>query len=148
MFKELARTHPNLVVGVPQDPWFYTPALYNDSAMSRPEWIQHGLQNMNEATAPKVVYYRPYEDPTTQPYKPDYVTYSSLTSYDLERLLDAKDLKPDDLAAVNQWKMTLAALKTDYKEFELFGTPDRSVYREDLEYVHPTVYVWKRKDLP
>jgi len=148
LFKQLAQNNPNISVGVPQDPWFYTPALYKDTAMPRPEWMREGLQKMSEASAPKVVYYRPYEDTTTGPPRADYVTYSSLTSFDLERLMDAKGLKPDDQTAVNQWKATLDALKRDYKEFKLFGTPDRSVYREDLEYVHPTVYVWKRKDLP
>jgi hypothetical protein len=145
-FKDLAKTKPDLTVGVTDDPWFYTPALYPDTAMSRGQWQRMGPQKMNEARNPYVVYYRPYETPNI---KPDYVTYSSLKAYDLNRLLNAKDLKSDDQALVDQWKATLDALKRDYSLATVpFGGKDAPrIYREDLEYVHPYVYVWKRKDL-
>lgn len=141
-FKNEAAKHPSLTVGVTDDPWFYTPALYKDSAMSRPEWASHGLQAMTQATAPKVVYF-------TLDQKPDYVTYSSLESYDLDRLSNAKNLSPNDQARVDQWKAKETRLEQGYVPFKRFGgeEPPR-IYEEDLEYVHPYVYVWKRKDLP
>ena len=145
-FKGLGKTQPNLSVGVTDDPWFYTPALYKDVPMTRAQWFLEGPQIMAQATQPKVVYYRPFQDPNT---KPDYVTYSTLKSYDLERLKDARDLSSDNQALIDQWKATQAALANDYTLYACYGgvEPPR-IYREDLEYVHPYVYIWKRKDLP
>lgn len=148
-FKDLAKTQPETTVGVTEDPWFYTPALYKDTAMTRGQWMKMGPQKMAEATSPRVVFYRPYQDSTTQPLKPDYVVYSSLTSWDLDRLKDAKDLSGDNKLLIDRWNATQTALNSDYIQFKIFGGPEKPrVYREDLEYVHPYVYVWKRKDLP
>jgi hypothetical protein len=148
-FKDEAAKHPGLTVGVTEPPWFYTPALYQDSAMSRPQWayrlpggIPLGLQKMAEAADPKVVYF----DPTQ---RPDYVTYSSLKSYDLDRLSNDKGLPPDDQVLVDQWKTKQVRLEAEYVRFKRFGGEEMPrFYEEDLEYVHPYVYVWKRKDLP
>lgn len=141
-FKSEAAKHPGLTVGVTDDPWFYTPALYKDSAMSRPEWAMLGPQKMSEATDPTVVNFTPDQ-------KPDYVTYSSLESYDLERLENAKNLSSEDQARVDQWKAKQARLDQEYVKFQLYGGVEvPRFYEEDLEYVHPYVYVWKRKDLP
>ena len=140
--KEVVTQRPNTVVGVTADPWYYTPPLYLDSAMPRPRWMREGLQKMQEATTPHVVYFTPDQ-------KPDYVTFSSLQSWDLDRLQGAKDLTGPDQALVDQWKATSERLKNEYQNPVRFGgaEPPR-FYREDLEYVHPYVYVWKRKDLP
>ncbi len=141
-FKSEAVKHPGLTVGVTNDPWFYTPALYQSSAMSRPEWAMLGPQKMAAARDPKVVNFRPDQ-------RPDYVTYSSLESYDLERLKGAKNLSSVDQARVDQWKVKQARLDHEYVKFQLYGGVEvPRFYEEDLEYVHPYVYVWKRKDLP
>ena len=138
---DLANKHPGMTVGVTDDPWFYTPALYPDAAMSRPQWILMGLRRMQEARDPRVVRFTPDQ-------KPDYVTYSSLKAYDLERLKDAKDLSPDNQKLIDDWKSVYSRLENEYVPFMKFGNADPNrQYREDLEYVQPDIFVWKRKDL-
>jgi hypothetical protein len=146
-FKEESKKRPGLTVGVTDDPWFYTPALYPNVAMTRAAWnapagkFNLGTLQMLQANDPKVVYFRADQ-------KPDYVTYSTLKSYDLDRLQNAKDLGGDQVL-IDQWKEVNARLQRDYKPFGVFGgQPPPRLYREDLEYVHPYVFVWKRKDLP
>ena len=89
--------HPDMTVGVIDDPWFYTPALYPDITMTRAQWSRDGELAMANARNPRVVRFEPAA-------KPEYVVYSSLERYDLARLANAKDLSGPDQARVDQYR--------------------------------------------
>lgn len=138
--KESSLGRPGVTVGLISDPWFYSPAVYPDVTMSRPQYERVGPAAMAAAVNPKVVLFTPDQ-------KPEYVAFSSLESRDLDRLRNSKSLSGPDQARVDQWKAIVARLQSEYKADRAFGAEPRA-YVHDLEYIHPEVFVWKRKDLP
>lgn len=136
-----ARKRPGMAVGVMSDPWFWSPALYKDVAMSRPEWARKGPQRMAEAQDPRVVRFSPSE-------RPEYVAATSLDeTHDLQRLAAAPSLSPEVQKRVEDWRAAQDRLAAEYVQLPVIGAYPR-IYRHDLEYIHPEVTLWKRKDLP
>lgn len=133
--RSLARTTPTSV-GVINDPWFWTAALYKDVAMPRPQWQREGLAEMAVARDPSVVRFDGIS-------RPDYVVISSLESYDLERLSSVPGLSPDVQSQVDVYKSLKRVIETEYEPFARYGGGSPHVH--DIEYIHPEVKIWKRK---
>lgn len=146
----------NALVAYASDPWFYSVPLFKDSAEPRPaptrrlQWMADRKEEMDRQTSPRVAfYYDNPEDPfafdvrSLDALKPDYVEYSSFENADLERLKDAADLKPIEKVQLDRYEAYMARLERDYILDRVFG--GRLPFIHDLEYIQPTIYLWKRK---
>lgn len=152
----LAAPHPSgdVTVGLITDPWFWSPTLYPDITvgMVSPETKQ---RLMNSSQDPHVVRYVPIDGSPAVNYdsrlitesKPDYVTYSDFESLYVERVarlgIAIENLPPDQAADVDRYKQFRSALQSAYVLDAQYGNSGDMV--EDMRYVMPTVYVWKRK---
>ena len=140
-------------VGLATDPWFWTATIYPETASPRTVGASRYLGLMVAQTNPRVLRYLPENARERQDFdvrllteqRPDFVTMSSLDSGAARRFQDV-DVSGDPEAQ---------ALKTRYADFtrelnahydlaRVFG-PSRRPLVEDMEYVSPTVYVWKRR---
>jgi hypothetical protein len=139
-------------VGLPEDPWFWSPPLFPDSTMVRmiPFRVRDELRRA--ATQPSVLQFVP-ENPNERSawdsrllsqLKPTYVAYSDLESFDLERLHGTKVELPEDQTQTSaQFETFMSELKAEYEQWKTIGPNSPLV--EDLRYICPTVYLWKRK---
>lgn len=75
--------------------------------------------------------------------KPEMIAYTSLEYDPLSRLAGLKDLAPDQQAMANQAAEFKRALESNYTLEAKFGRS--TLHIEDLEYIQPTVYVWRLK---
>jgi hypothetical protein len=75
--------------------------------------------------------------------RPEYVTLTSLEAGPLEWLRNPSITDEETRNAVLQYKLFIGRLEADYARVATFGAPAPSV--EDMQYVQPTVHVWKRK---
>ena len=76
-------------------------------------------------------------------YKPTYVAITSLEAEAAERLSHIQGLSGEEKAAADQYVEFTDQLKKDYDLVKQFGSPAPTV--EDMLYVQPQVFVWKRK---
>ena len=149
--KEQAKTNPAMVVGLPEDPWFWSPPLFKDSTIARRSMspLQRD-EAMRAATAPAEIYYKTPEGNPTQfdrrlitEIKPEFVAYSSFEYSDPERFQGRTDVSSDALGLAAQYKEFVEALKHGYNPDQSFG--DDVTFVQDLAYVQPHVRVWKLK---
>ncbi|AIE87883.1 ArnT family glycosyltransferase [Fimbriimonas ginsengisoli] len=154
---------PNSVVGLASDPWFWSPPLFKNSPsklnMARLDeagnvhpmgLVRDRLRELAATSAPHGVYYLP-PDGAHHPFdarlitelKPDYITYSTLESAPRERLMGVTVGPPEAVAAGREYKEFTTALTAAYDLESTVGDPIDSV--EDMQYIHPVVYIWKRK---
>jgi 4-amino-4-deoxy-L-arabinose transferase-like glycosyltransferase len=150
----------DLVVGLANDPWFYTPALYPDTAQMRSADYARIDQPMREAQRPRVERFVPRDAAGNPLYdqrvqwdprlvteaKPEYVVFTNLEVADVQRLRTLTTRSPEANALVAQYEAFEKELQGRYGYAGTIGTDVRQV--EDMMYVTPAVYVWKRKDLP
>ena len=149
--KDQAKTNPAMVVGLPEDPWFWSPPLFKDSTIARRSMNPKDRDEaMRAATAPAETYYKTPEGNPTQfdkrlltEIKPDFVTYSSFEYADPERLQGRTDVSDDGKGLAAEYKEFVEALKQGYDPDKTFG--DDVLLVQDLAYVQPHVRVWKRK---
>lgn len=149
--KDQAKTNPAMVVGLPEDPWFWSPPLFKDSTIARRS--MNPMQRdeaMRAATAPAETYFKTPEGNPTQfdkrlvtEIKPDFVTYSSFEYSDPERLQGRTDISGEGRGLAAQYKDFVDALKQGYDPDKAFGD-DLSLV-QDLAYIQPHIRVWKRK---
>lgn len=157
------QSQPNEVVGLVSDPWYYTPSLFPDSALSRMPVVDKGngtlpfiyqMRVMQQLTDPGVVRYIPADDAGARfdwdvrllnEVKPDYVTYSSFEAFDLIRLSKRTDLAEIPKLFVDRFNEFQAELEKNYTPVRSFGDPQAMALAHDLMYIQPYVTVWKRK---
>lgn len=138
-------------VGVPSDPWFYTVALYPDTGLPRsvPFAVREDARKL--AAQPTVLQ---HIDPATggredwdvgllEEDRPDAVAFSSFEWNDVARLKGVKGLEAGVEAQVERAAAFRKALEADYRLERVYGHPTVPVH--DLQYVRPTVWIWKRK---
>lgn len=147
--KQQATTNSNLVVGLASDPWYWTAPLFPNSTSlrGRPEQLR---EQMQAATAPRVAYYappegnpHPFDSRLITDVQPDDVTLSSLETAAPDRLSRLSGLTGPAQATADQYRSFTTALKAAYAEDRSFGDQSDSV--EDMMYVQPMVWVWKKK---
>ena len=143
-------------VGIVMDPWFWTAALY-------PEVNAHIIQGparrfgwLAGTTSPRVIRYVPEEsfagrtdfDPRLiTEVAPHYIVVSSLELYPAKRLASLEGLlSPEAKALADRYREFKRLLDERYVPDRTFGGAQMPL-TEDMEYVRPTVYVWKLKTL-
>lgn len=151
---DLAKSKTNMTVGIVSDPWFYTPPLIPDSGVMRtPQMEALQAKEMTESTAPKLEQFIPNDGSNKHDWdtrlitqmKPDYIVYSSFEQFDVDRLQNAKNLSSDDQYRVDCYKDFQQELNASYKP-DFWEQADYPKIH-DLAYVHPYIFLWKRKDL-
>jgi hypothetical protein len=160
VLKGIAKTRPT-VVGLTKDPWFYTPSLYPDTALTLMVPFPTRDQLMRAARNPSVERFIPkgpngellydqrveyWDTRLITESKPDFVVFSSFETADVERMKDLLGLPPNAQSVVQQYRDFAKELQARYNLTAQYG--DGRAYVEDMMYVMPTVFVWKRKDLP
>lgn len=147
--KTVDANRPTSTVGVVQDPWYYTPPLVPDSAISRQYFEPIVVPEMAASREPHLEQVQPHDDwdqALITQLKPDYIVYSSFEEYDLERLKDANNLTSGDRSLVDRY-IAFQQLLTKWYEAVPMSSPDAEVAIPDLEYIRPYIWVWKRKGL-
>ncbi len=145
-------------VGVVSDPWFWTPTLYPETAAPRfagPERIQA----FREASPLRVLQFIPesgindrydWDTRLLSDLKPDRVVFSSFETQAVDRIASLKKAgrKFTDVESLLADRYTAFAeqLSKEYEVEKVFN-PKPTILVEDMEYVGPTVWVWKRKGL-
>lgn len=147
--KEEAKANPNLTVGLASDPWYWTAPLFPNSTSLRgnPAKLQ---EEMRAASAPRIAFYVPTDAPP-HPFdtrlltelQPDEVTMSSLETAAPDRLAQLSGLTGPAQATADQYRSFTNLLKSTYGEDRSFGSVGDQV--EDMMYIHPMVWVWKKK---
>ncbi len=148
--RELAKTD-DATVGIPSDPWYYTPPVFPNSAAPRQLFLPFFEGYRQEALRAGVVQYVPpnprdrfdWDVRLLTELEPAYVVFSSFEAKDLERLKDRKGLDPVVSLIVSRYKEFLDELKSRYAPFAVYG--DGFDLMHDLEYIRPTIWIWKRK---
>lgn len=138
-----AKQTPNMDVGiVGTSPWFWTAAIVKDGDFLefQPKDFQREYL-LSQTHDPKVVSFSWRPSPP-----PMYATISSYQTEDAMRLKDRKDLPADKVDAVGAGNAIVEALNGIYQIDQTFGEGGPTIH--DLEYIRPTIQVFKRKDLP
>ncbi|HLK15471.1 MAG TPA: hypothetical protein VKT78_11755, partial [Fimbriimonadaceae bacterium] len=139
-------------VGLISDPWFWSPTLYRNITMGPMYPLEVRMRLMRDTGHPKVVRYLPNDGSKPEPYdprlvtetKPDFIAYSDFETIYVERVSKMARV-PDDFGAdVERYKAFRSALESNYELVAQFG-PSGNDMVEDMRYVLPAVYVWKRK---
>lgn len=151
--KSQSASNPASTVGLASDPWYWTPAVYPDAALIRSIPLEKRLEELAQTSQPHVVYHvTPGEAPhnfdvrlLTQD-RPDRVAMSSFEFYDPIRIRNLPGLAPDERAQADQADQFQRELGASYVLERQYATDWIPIH--DLEYIHPEVLVWKRRDLP
>ena len=137
-------------VGVPSDPWFYTPPLYPDTGLPRSVPFEARERARKQAVRPTVIQHvdaagarEDWDVRLLLEDKPDAVTFSSFEWNDPARLAGVKDLEPGVASLVARAAVFRRVLEHSYRLDRIYGYPTVPVH--DLQYIRPTVWVWKRK---
>ena len=151
--KSACKNQPTSTVGLVSDPWFYSPPLFPDSAVSRAIGIPKILYLMSQAREPAVIRYVPADlnqrfdwDARLLDLKPDYVVYSNFEYDDLYRLSQESKLTNQERLQVSRFEDFLKRLSQEYQRDQQFG--DAPVMVQDMQYVRPVICIWKRKPNP
>ena len=137
--KDLARQIPNMDIGfVGESPWFFTAPVIKDA-----DYLQfHPAEApayLAKTQSPKVLSLMSGELPM-------FVTIGSYQIEDGQRLKDRTDLDPDDAKNVATNVAMFNALNRIYNVDQVYGEGGPTLH--DLEYIRPTIWIYKRKDLP
>lgn len=76
--------------------------------------------------------------------KPEYIAISSLEYDPYEKLVGRSDLSAEAQEEGRKYSDFMKALAENYTFHRRYGAQTRLA--EDIQYVHPVVIVWKRKD--
>ncbi len=151
--KQEAAGNKQFLVGLPEDPWFWSAPLFPESTASRGGGRKGKAMRdkaMTDASEPRVTYYMNPDDSPTQfdsrlisEIQPDAVTYSSFEYTDPERLQGRTDVSDSGQAIATQYKTFLTALQEKYEADKSFGDDYSATH--DMEYIQPRVLIWKKK---
>jgi len=147
---------PSKSVGIVSDPWFWTPTMYPETAAPRfagPERIQA----FREASSIPVVQYIPesgiadrydWDTRLLSELKPDRVVFSSFETQAVDRIAALKKagrtFTDVESLLADRYSAFAEQLSKDYEVEKVFN-PKPTILVEDMEYVGPTVWVWKKK---
>jgi len=141
------------MVGLPEDPWFWSPPLFKESTASRGGGKRGKAmrdQAMAEVVHPKVTYYMNPDGSPTQfdsrlltDVKPDAVAISSFEYGDLARLKGRTDISDGAKGQVSQYQAFMTVLADQYVMDKAFGEDISATH--DMMYIQPRVVIWKRK---
>lgn len=146
---------PDAVVGLVSDAWYWSPSLFPDAPIPRMAPFPARQEAMAQARGPRVVRYIPPEGPDARfdwderlltEAKPEYVAFTSFESDDLNRLRGKPGLSPEVKLQTDRFDAFMRRLIAEYAPVRFFG--EELPLPHDLEYIQPTVYVWKRKTAP
>ncbi len=168
-----AQSEEQTTVGLASDPWYYTPPLFPDSALSRMAVFRNGtlvpgaangLFEIQTTSKPKLLRYIPGDSAKDRKdwdarllteFKPDYVVFSSFEVGDVARLSTATNLTPDVQEAVDRFKSFQAELDKSYEVKAPLDMPKNgdlpfryaaaTGLAHDLMYIRPVIWLWKRK---
>lgn len=157
---EISKSKPGTTVGIVSNPWFYTPPFIPDSASMRgmfpapPRPVE--VAQMQEAATSKNPHLEQFvpgninerfdwDSRLITQLKPDYIVYSSFEQYDVDRLQNAKNLAPTDQLKVDRYRDFQQKLAAGYTPASWEQADYPTIH--DLAYVHPYIFIWKRKDL-
>ncbi len=149
--KQQAVGHPDMVVGLPEDPWFWSAPLFKDSTVGRRSMTpKDRVAAMIAASGPKETYVMTEKGTPTQfdkrlitAVRPDFITMTSLEYADAVRLQRRSDVSDTGKALAAEYKEFMDAVNQDYAPDRAFGDDISLV--QDMAYVQPHVLVWKRK---
>jgi hypothetical protein len=149
----LKRAAPNGSVGIVKDPWFYTPPLIPDAGLNRGQ-LKTIYEELAQSNHPKLVRFMPADGSAPIDWdlrlltdaKPDYVVISSFEANDEARLTQVQGLDPGVQSLVDHYKAFIDELPKRYGRAVPFGGQMPEVH--DLMYIRPTLWIWKRNDLP
>ncbi len=137
--KDLASQIPKMDIGfVGESPWFFTAPVIKDGdyLQFHPEEAESYLAKTQN---PKVLSLMSGQLPM-------FVTIGSYQIEDGQRLKDRTDLDPDDAKNVATNVAMFSALNRIYNVDQVYGQGGPTLH--DLEYIRPTIWIYKRKDLP
>lgn len=149
--------NPNLSVGIVSDPWYWTPPFFPNSTITRMAGPQIYLGEMSSAKV-NLVRYIPdnpderfdWDKRLLTELKPDVVVFSNFEAGPVAKLVNA-NLDGIPKLIVDRFKDFHAELEKEYK-LENFSTSNpiglyqaTYAYVEDMQYVQPIVYVWRKK---
>lgn len=148
--KAVAAGHPDMRVGVPTDPWFYTVPLYADTGLPRSVPFAERDEARRGAAEPQVVQYLPpnpadrfdWDVRLLTEIAPEYVVFSSFEWDDLARLQGVPGLDATTTLQVERAAAFRKELERRYRLERVWGWPTVPVH--DLQYIRPTLWVWKR----
>ncbi len=144
---------PSTRVGFARDSWYWSVPLIADSSVSRGVPIQKRMEALLTTSNPPVdMVTDPSGNPTTfsplliTKIHPELIVYTSIEAGDLLRLRDAKGLSEGDQSQVNSAVQFLGELNKSYVLDRMIGSGGLPV--EDMAYINPQVYIWKRAGTP
>lgn len=148
---ESKKRDPATTIGLVSDPWYYTPALEPSVGMPRPAFLRSGEEYVASLAQQGIYRYAPddftqridFDERLLTEVTPTYVVFSSFEASDLDRLSRKRDLPERFRGQVEQYRRFMDELKARYEPFVAVGGGVPQVH--DLEYIRPTVWVWKRK---
>jgi hypothetical protein len=141
-------------VGLVSDPWFYTPPLYPEANYPLFIPFEARMEAMARAERPSVVRFLP-ENPRErydwdvrllEELMPEFVSVASFEQRDLERLAGQQNLRPEVQLQVERARVFSERLRELYVFDRQFGEGYQMVH--DMEYIRPTVWIWRKRDLP
>lgn len=141
----------DVTVGLAQDPWFYTPSFYKNSASGPYVPFEKRKEWMDAATGPRVLRYVPVEGERIDFDKrlltdlsPDYVVFSSFEIGDINRLRKLPSPPKEFVTQIGRAEEFMDTLQTGYDLWKV--RPEGwSNLPHDLMYIRPEIQVWKRK---
>ena len=140
-------------IGVVEDTWFYTPPFYPEANAPRFVSVEARDDAMRSLSSPRIVRHigpngerSDWDIGLLESDRPLYVVYSSFESGDLERLSRTPNLRPEIQAQVDAYVTFKKRLEADYVLQVVLSGLGTTVH--DMEYVRPTLWVWKRKPIP
>ncbi len=148
---ENMKKEPGTTVGLASDPWYYTPPLEPSVGMPRPAFLRSGAEYVAGLAQQGIFRYAPadfsqridFDDRLLSEMNPTYVVFSSFEASDLDRLSRQRELPEKFRGQVEQYRRFMDQLKEGYEPFVAVGGGVPQVH--DLEYIRPTIWVWKRK---
>jgi hypothetical protein len=139
-------------VGLPSDPWFYTPPFYPQSATGPWANAEQRFEWMARARNPRVVRYLPdnvaerfdWDVRLLTELGPDYVVFSSFEIGDLNRINQLPSPPSEYKTQLGRAEEFMDTLQTLYERVKVRGR-EGGILPHDLMYIRPEVQVWKRK---
>ncbi len=140
------RTKGEVVVGLPRDPWYWSPTIFPDAPAQRMMPWPKRQEAMVRDSRPKALHITDDAgNPTIFDVRllakhPEYIAFSSFEFGPARRLFGSSEY-----AEVSTVQTFYTELQKTYDLDRSFGTPWFQI--EDMQYIQPEVSIWKRKDL-
>lgn len=149
--KEITHDGEPAVVGVVEDPWFYTPPFYPETGAPRMMAFAMREQFRRDSKPVTVLRHVPpnpderfdWDVRLLEAEKPPYVVFSSFETEGLDRLRRQGPGSDLEKLLVERYVTFVERLKRDYTLERTYGGAGWGIH--DLEYIRPFLWVWKRK---